>query len=175
MLTYQSTFRNIGTCYSPSQSFLHFILQRCDFSIPFDKKNHFFEQRKDEFENLSRYTCWHTRVLSETSGRVALHRSASFILYCKGAILLGLLRGWLRGWLAIRWCFISGFTALFLTWVCIIRTGLSIKYQNKIKRSISSYFRKISPFAHAHAHNAHNPKASTILLVVFHQSGWILA
>ena len=130
---------------SPSQNFLHFTLQRCDFpdfwAIPFDTKvifftkekmnsnichdtlvgipeylhkhqdvllsiaelptfyiasvrfwflshpfwykSHFFHKRKDEFENLSRYTCWHTRVPSKTPGRVALHRRTSYILHCK--------------------------------------------------------------------------------------------
>ena len=53
-------------------------------SHPFQKS--FFDQRKDEFENLSRYTCWHTRVLSKTPAPVALHRRASHILHCKGAI-----------------------------------------------------------------------------------------
>ena len=49
-------------------------------------KSHFFDQRKDEFENLSQYTCWHTRVLSKTPAPVALHRRAYHILHCKGAI-----------------------------------------------------------------------------------------
>ena len=53
-------------------------------SHPFQKS--FFDQRKDEFENLSRYTCWHTRVLSKTPAPVALHRRAYHILHCKGAI-----------------------------------------------------------------------------------------
>ena len=42
--------------------------------------------RKDEFENLSRYTCWHTRELSKTPAPAALHRRAYHILHCKGAI-----------------------------------------------------------------------------------------
>ena len=33
-------------------------------SHPFWYKSHFFHKRKDEFENLSWYTCWHTRVPS---------------------------------------------------------------------------------------------------------------
>ena len=149
LLAYQSTFTNTGTCCSPSQNFLHFTLQRCDFpdfwAIPFDTKvifftkeemasnichdtlvgipenihkhqdvllsiaelptffiakvrfsrflshpfwykSHFFHKRKDEFEHLSRYTCWHTRVPSQTPGRVALHRRTSYILHCKCAI-----------------------------------------------------------------------------------------
>ena len=53
-------------------------------SHPFQKS--FFDQRKDEFENLSRYTCWHTRVLSKTPAPVALHRRAYHILHCKCAI-----------------------------------------------------------------------------------------
>ena len=40
-------------------------------SHPFWHKSHSFHKRKDEFENLSRYTCWHTRVPSQTPGRVA--------------------------------------------------------------------------------------------------------
>ena len=55
-------------------------------SHPFWYKSIFFHQRKDEFENLSRYTCWHTRVLSKTPATVALHRRAYHILHCKGAI-----------------------------------------------------------------------------------------
>ena len=55
-----------------------------NLSHPFQKS--FFDQRKDEFETLSRYTCWHTRVLSKTPAPVALHRRASHILHCKGAI-----------------------------------------------------------------------------------------
>ena len=55
-------------------------------SHPFWYKSHFFDQRKDEFENLSRYTCWHTRVLSKTPAPVALHRRAYHILHCKDAI-----------------------------------------------------------------------------------------
>ena len=55
-------------------------------SHPFWYKSIFFHQRKDEFENLSRYTCWHTRVLSKTPAPVALHRRAYHILHCKGAI-----------------------------------------------------------------------------------------
>ena len=56
-------------------------------SHPFSYKSHFFRNRKgDEFEHLSRYTCWHTRVPSQTPGRVALHRRNSNILHCKGAI-----------------------------------------------------------------------------------------
>ena len=88
LLAYQSTFKNTSTCCSPSKSFPYFTLQMCDFpefwAIPF--KSHFFDQRKDEFENLSQYTCWHTRVLSKTSAPVALHRRAYHILHCKGAI-----------------------------------------------------------------------------------------
>ena len=53
---------------------------------PFWYKSHFIDQRKDEFENLSRYTCWYTRVPSKTPAPVALHRRASHILHCKGAI-----------------------------------------------------------------------------------------
>ena len=149
LLAYQSTFTNTRTCCSPSQNFLHFTLQMCDFpdfwAIPFDRKvifftkekmnsnichdtlvgipeylqkhqevllsiaeppkfyianirfsrflshpfwykSHFFHKRKDEFEHLSRYTCWHTRVPSQTPGRVAPHRRTSYILHCKGAI-----------------------------------------------------------------------------------------
>ena len=149
MLAYQSTFTNTRTCCSPSQNFLHFTLQSCDFpdfwAIPFDTKFilftkekmnsnichdtlvgipeylhkhqdvvlsiaelptlyiaklrfsrfsshpfwykiHFFHKRKDEFEHLSRYTCWHTRVPSQTPGRVALHRRTSYVLHCKSAI-----------------------------------------------------------------------------------------
>ena len=53
---------------------------------PFWYKSQFIDQRKDEFENLSRYTCWHTRVLSKTPAPVALHRRAYHILHCKCAI-----------------------------------------------------------------------------------------
>ena len=53
-------------------------------SHPFQKS--FFDRRKDEFETLSWYTCWHTRVLSKTPAPVALHRRAYHILHCKGAI-----------------------------------------------------------------------------------------
>ena len=147
LLAYQSTFKNISTCCSPSKSLPYFTLQRCDFpefwAIPFKShfltgekmnsklchdtlvgipeyfqkhqhlllsieeltifyianvrfsrnlthpfwyKSHFIDPRKDEFENLSRYTCWHTRVPSKTPAQVALHRRASHILHCKGAI-----------------------------------------------------------------------------------------
>ena len=149
LLVYKSTFKNTRTCCSPSQNFLHFTLQRCDFpdfwAIPFDtkvifftkeKKNskichdplvgipaslhkhrevllsiaelptfyiakvrfsrflshpfwhksHFFHKRIDEFEHLSQYTCWHTRVPSHTPGRVAPHRRTSYIIHCKRAI-----------------------------------------------------------------------------------------
>ena len=149
MLAYQSTFTNTRTCCSPSQNFLHFTLQSCDFpdfwaipfgakvifftkekmnsnichdthvgipeylhkhqdvllsiaelptfyiakvrfsrflSHPFWCKSHFFHKRKDEFEHLSWYPCWHTRVPSQTPGRVALHRKTSYILHCKDAI-----------------------------------------------------------------------------------------
>ena len=55
-------------------------------SHPFWYKSHFFHKRKDEFEHLSRYTCWHTRVPSQTPGRVALHRRTSYVLHCKSAI-----------------------------------------------------------------------------------------
>ena len=55
-------------------------------SHPFWYKSNFFDQRKDEFENLSRYPCWHTRVLSKTPAPVALHRRVYHILHCKGAI-----------------------------------------------------------------------------------------
>ena len=53
-------------------------------SHPFQKS--FFDRRKDEFETLSWYTCWHTRVLSKTPAPVALHRRAYHILHCKCAI-----------------------------------------------------------------------------------------
>ena len=53
-------------------------------SHPFQKS--FFDRRKDEFETLSWYTCWHTRVLTKTRAPVALHRRAYNILHCKGAI-----------------------------------------------------------------------------------------
>ena len=53
-------------------------------SHPFQKS--FLDQRKDEFENLSRYTCWHARVLSKTAAPVALHRRAYHVLHCKCAI-----------------------------------------------------------------------------------------
>ena len=53
-------------------------------SHPFQKS--FFDRRKDEFETLSGYTCWHTRVLSKTPAPVALHRRAYHILHCKCAI-----------------------------------------------------------------------------------------
>ena len=149
LLAYQSTFINTGTSCSPSQNFLHFSLQMCDFpdfwAIPFDTKvifftkekmnsnichdtlvgipeylhkhrdvllstaelptfyiakvrfsrflshpfwhkSHSFHKRTDEFENLSPYTCWHTKVPSQTSGRVALHRRTSYNLHCKCAI-----------------------------------------------------------------------------------------
>ena len=43
----------------------------------------FFDQRKDEFENLSRYTCWHTRVPSKTPAPVALHWRASIFYIAK--------------------------------------------------------------------------------------------
>ena len=149
LLAYQSTFKNTRTSCSPSQNFLHFTLQSCDFpdfwAIPFDTKvifftkekmnsrichdtlvgipeylqkhqdvllsiaelptfyianvrfsrflshpfwykSHFFHKRKDEFEHLSRYTCWHTRVPSKTPGRLAPNRRTSNILHCKGAI-----------------------------------------------------------------------------------------
>ena len=90
MLAYQSTFTNTRTGCSPSQNFLHFTLQRGDFhdfwAIPFDTKVIFFHTKKDEFENLSRYTCWYTRVPSKTPGRLALHRRTSYILHCKVAI-----------------------------------------------------------------------------------------
>ena len=49
-------------------------------------KSHFIDQRKDEFEHLSRYTCWHTRVLSKTPAPAAFHCRAYDILHCKGAI-----------------------------------------------------------------------------------------
>ena len=55
-------------------------------SHPFWYKSHFFHQRKDEFEHLSRYTCWHTRVPSKTPGSLALHRRTSYILHCKYTI-----------------------------------------------------------------------------------------
>ena len=55
-------------------------------SHPFWYKSHFFHKRKDEFEHLSWYPCWHTRVPSQTPGRVAPHRRTSYILHCKGAI-----------------------------------------------------------------------------------------
>ena len=55
-------------------------------SHPFWYKSHFFHKRKDKFENMSWYTCWHTRVPSQTPGRVAPHRRTSYILHCKGAI-----------------------------------------------------------------------------------------
>ena len=55
-------------------------------SHPFWYKSHFFDQRKDEFEDLSRYTCWQTRVLSKTPAPVALHRRAYHILHCTCAI-----------------------------------------------------------------------------------------
>ena len=55
-------------------------------SHPFWYRSHFFDQRKDEFENLSGYPCWHTRVLSKTPAPVALHRRAYHILHCKRAI-----------------------------------------------------------------------------------------
>ena len=55
-------------------------------SHPFWYKSHFFHKRKDEFEHLSRYTCWHTRVPSKTPGRLALHRGTSYNLHCKCAI-----------------------------------------------------------------------------------------
>ena len=89
MLAYQSTFKNTRTSCSPSQNSLHFTLQRCDFpdfwAIPFDTKV-IFHKRKDELEHLSRHTCWHTRVPSQTPGRVALHRRTSYILHCKVTI-----------------------------------------------------------------------------------------
>ena len=89
-LAYQRTVTNTRTCFSPSQNFLHFTLQSCDFpdfwAIPFWYKSHFFHKRKDEFEHLSRYTSWHTRVPSQTPGRLALHRRTSYILHCKVAI-----------------------------------------------------------------------------------------
>ena len=141
--------KTLGKSCSPSQNFLHFTLQMCDFpdfwAIPFDTKvifftkgkmnpnichdtlvgipeylhkhqdvllpiaelptfyiakvrfsrllshpfwykSHFFHKRKDEFEHLSRYTCWHTRVPSQTPGRVAPHRRTSYIVHCKRAI-----------------------------------------------------------------------------------------
>ena len=143
--------KTLGKSCSPSQNFLHFTLQMCDFpdfwAIPFDTKvifftkekmnsnichdtlvgipeylhkhqdvllsiaelptfyiakmrfswflshpfwykSHFFHKRKDEFEHLSRYTCWHTRVPSQTPGRVALHRRTSYILHCKCTIFM---------------------------------------------------------------------------------------
>ena len=149
LLAYQRTFTNTRTSCSPSQNFLNFTLQRCDFpdfwanpfatkviiftkeemnskichvtlvgipeylqkhwdvllpiselpkfyiakvrfsrflSHPFWYKSHFSYKRKDEFQNLSRYTCWHTRLPSKTPGRLALHRRTSYILHCKGAI-----------------------------------------------------------------------------------------
>ena len=149
LLAYQSTFKNTRTSCSPSQNFLHFTLQSCDFpdfwAIPFDTKvifftkeklnsrichdtlvgipeylqrhqdvllpiaelptfyiakvrfsqflshpfwykSHFFHKRKDKFENLSRYTCWHARVPSKTPRRLAHNRRTSYILRCKGAI-----------------------------------------------------------------------------------------
>ena len=50
LLAYQSTFTNTRTCCSPSQNFLHFTLQRCDFpdfwAIPFDIKVIFFTKGK---------------------------------------------------------------------------------------------------------------------------------
>ena len=151
LLAYQRTFINTRTCCSPSQNFLHFTLQSCDFpdfwAIPFDTKvnfftkeklnsrichdtlvgipeylqrhrdvllpiaelptfyiakvrfsqflshpfwykSHFFHKRKDEFENLSGYTCWHTGVPSQTPERVALHHRTSYILHCKDAIFM---------------------------------------------------------------------------------------
>ena len=57
-------------------------------SHPFWHKSHSFHKRKDEFENLSPYTCWHTKVPSQTSGRVALHRRTSYILHCKDAFFM---------------------------------------------------------------------------------------
>ena len=50
------------------------------------KQKSFFALRKDEFENLLRYTCWHTRVLSKTPAPVALHRRAYHILHGKRAM-----------------------------------------------------------------------------------------
>ena len=57
-------------------------------SHPFWHKSLSFHKRKDEFENLSPYTCWHTKVPSQTSGRVALHRRTSYILHCKDAFFM---------------------------------------------------------------------------------------
>ena len=90
LLAYQSTFKNSRKSCSPSQNFLHFTIANMRFSRflshPFWYKSHFFHKRKDEFEHLTRYTCWHTRVPSQTPGRVALHRRTSYILHCKCAI-----------------------------------------------------------------------------------------
>ena len=55
-------------------------------SHPFGHKSYFFHKRKDEFQNLSRYTCWHARVPSKNPGRLAHNRRTSYILRCKGAI-----------------------------------------------------------------------------------------
>ena len=70
----------LPTLYIANVRFSRFL------SHPFWYKSHFFHKRKDEFEHLSRYTCWHTRVPSQTPGRLALHRRTSYILHCKGAI-----------------------------------------------------------------------------------------
>ena len=70
----------LPTIYIAKRRFSRFL------SHPFWHKSHFFHKRKDEFEHLSRYTCWHTRVPSKTPGRLALHRRTSYILHCKRAI-----------------------------------------------------------------------------------------
>ena len=70
----------LPTIYIAKRRFSRFL------SHPFWHKSHFFRKRKDEFQNLPRYTCWHTRVPSKTPGRLALHRRTSYILHCKSAI-----------------------------------------------------------------------------------------
>ena len=87
--TYQSTFKNTSTFALHRRAYHILHCKRAIFpnfepSLLIQKS--FFDQRKDEFENLSRYTCWHTRVLSKTPAPVALHRRAYHILHCKGAI-----------------------------------------------------------------------------------------
>ena len=59
LLVYQSTFKNTGTCCSPSQSFRYCILQKCDFpyfwAITLDTKVFFFTKEKMN-SKICRYT-----------------------------------------------------------------------------------------------------------------------
>ena len=82
--------KTLGKSCSPSQNFLHFTLQMCDFpdfwAIPFDTKVIFFTKEK-----MNSNICHDTLVgipeyLQQTPGRVAPHRRTSYIVHCKRAI-----------------------------------------------------------------------------------------